>query len=643
LDKRLLIVLPVCLLILLGWEMLSNAMGWKPKAPERTPTAVTAPENAGVASNSASADVAKKTDDSTPLVPPISAVVTDTEARREEFTVGTRGTPGYYRAVFSNKGGVLEDLRTGNYFDKTPLSAAEKADSVHWQRLMSQLPGSNAVRSFELRTTPGTAPFAPEKLESALWSGTRIENGMEYRYAPGQGLTFVKRWRFQPGADRLTFELEIVNNARTDAVGVRNFVLTPAAGVPNDSGDSFYHEPQAVAFSRARDGADASPEIATVDTSGEKLGAVLPSGSPLSFGGVFNKYFAVVMRGVDESAQSTLVGASWRAVTDKAGAPIPLSLVTDIDLALQIPAVGEKRTWTYDVYAGPKEQKAIDAAFADHKVILDHDLGWVHILSKGLMWVMKGFHSITSSWGVAIILLTILVRILLFPITRRAQTAMGRYQAKVKRLQPKIDEVKKRYADDPAKLRQEQARIMQEGDALMPPLGGCLPPFLQIPVFFGLMSAIRIPFELRQAPFMGWIHDLSLPDRFIALDSALPFIGPYLNILPPIMVVMWILQQRSMPMPTDDQAKMMYKMMMFMPIVMGIFLYNYAAGMSIYMIVTSTLGIIEQKVIKKYWPIDDTPPPAKKKSGFMARLMAQAQEQQKRRESEQKKKAPARR
>jgi membrane protein insertase Oxa1/YidC/SpoIIIJ len=98
-----------------------------------------------------------------------------------------------------------------------------------------------------------------------------------------------------------------------------------------------------------------------------------------------------------------------------------------------------------------------------------------------------------------------------------------------------------------------------------------------------------------------------------------------------------------MPMPTDDQAKMMYKMMMFMPIVMGIFLYNYAAGMSLYMIVTSTLGIIEQKVIKKYWPIDDTPPPPKKKSGFMARLMAQAQEQQKRRESEQKKKAPARR
>jgi membrane protein insertase Oxa1/YidC/SpoIIIJ len=95
-------------------------------------------------------------------------------------------------------------------------------------------------------------------------------------------------------------------------------------------------------------------------------------------------------------------------------------------------------------------------------------------------------------------------------------------------------------------------------------------------------------------------------------------------------------------MPTDDQAKMMYKMMMFMPIVMGIFLYNYAAGMSIYMITTSTLAIIEQKVIKKHWPVDDKPEP-KKKPGFMARLMEQAQEQQKRRESEQRKKSPARR
>jgi YidC/Oxa1 family membrane protein insertase len=643
LDKRLLIVLPLCLVILFGWQAFAVKMGWIAPSTAKTPPLVTSTDTGAQKGDAPTAQVPAKPEDNKPAPPPISPVVADTEQRFEEFTIGTPGAPGYYHAKFSNRGAVLEELRTGNYFDKARLDDAEKADIAHWERLVSRLPGDDAVRSFSLRTTTSTAAYSTTPLETAYWSGARIENGVEYRYSPGQGLTFVKRWRFQPGSDQIRFELEISNDARGDAVGVKNFVFTPAAGVPTDTGDTYYHEPQAVAFSRARDGADASPEIRTVDTSGKKVSDVLPTGSPLSFAGLFNKYFAVVLRGADEGSKATLAGASWRAVPAEAGAQIPLQIVTDVDLALQIPPVGEKRTWTYDVYAGPKQAKTFDAAYADHKVILDHDLGYMRSLSKGLMWILKQFHALTSSWGMSIILLTILVRALLFPINRRAQTAMSRHQAKIKRLQPKLDEMKKRYADDPAKQRQEQARIMQEGDALMPPLGGCLPPFLQIPVFFGLMSAIRIPFELRQAPFMGWIHDLSLPDHLVTFAAPLPLIGAHLNILPPLMVVMWILQQRSMPMPTDDQAKMMYKMMMFMPIVMGVFLYNYAAGMSLYMIVTSSLAIIEQRVIKKYWPVDDTPPPPKKKAGFMARLMEQAQEQQKRREQEMRKKAHARR
>jgi YidC/Oxa1 family membrane protein insertase len=636
-DKRLLIVLPLCLVILFGWQAFSESMGWIPPAPTRAPAAVTPTDTA--ASKPAPVESAAKTPDAPkPADAPISAVVADTEERIVEFVTGTRGQPGYFQAKFSNRGGVLEQLKTGNHFDRARLSEAEQADVAHWEPLVTRL---DAVRSFALRTTASTTKYAPEPLEYALWTGTRTADGMEYKLSPGQGLTFVKRWRFVPGSDQIRFELEIQNEAQPDASGLKNFVLTPAAGVPRDTGDTFYLEPVAVAFSRAR-GEDATPAIANVDTSGEVKNDVLVTGSPLSFAGVYNKYFAVTLRGSDDASKATLSGASWRAVADEPGQSVPLQLVTDVDLALVLPAVGEKRTWTYEVYAGPKEQKAFDAAYADHEVILDHDLGFMRGLARGLMWVLNVFHSVTSSWGMAIILLTILVRALLFPINRRAQTAMARYQAKIKRLQPKIDEVKKRYANDPAKLRQEQARVMQEGDALVPPLKGCLPPFLQIPVFFGLMSAIRVPFELRQAPFMGWIHDLSLPDRLVTFDAPIPFVGHYLNILPPLMVVMWILQQRAMPMPTDDQAKLMYKMMMFMPIVMGIFLYNYAAGMSIYMITTSTLAIIEQKVIRKYWPVDDTPEP-KKKPGFMARLMEQAQQQQKRREAEQRKKSPARR
>jgi YidC/Oxa1 family membrane protein insertase len=209
----------------------------------------------------------------------------------------------------------------------------------------------------------------------------------------------------------------------------------------------------------------------------------------------------------------------------------------------------------------------------------------------------------------------------------RSQTAMGRYQSKMKRLQPRIDEIKKRHAKDPAAQRQEQAKLMQEEGAF-PPLGGCLPMFLQIPVFIGLFAALRSSFDLRQAPFGLWIHDLAVPDRLLRLGLTLPLVGPieYLNLLPLLMVVLWIWQQKGMPMPADEQAAKMQKMMMWMPVMMGFFLYNYAAGLSLYMITQSGLGIVEQKVIKKVWPIDDAERP-KKKSGFMARLM-EAQQQQ---------------
>jgi len=191
---------------------------------------------------------------------------------------------------------------------------------------------------------------------------------------------------------------------------------------------------------------------------------------------------------------------------------------------------------------------------------------------------------------------------------------------------------------DPTAQRQEQAKLMQEEGAF-PPLGGCLPMFLQIPVFIGLFAALRTSFDLRQANFGFWIHDLAVPDRLLRIGLSLPVVGSieYLNVLPILMVVLWIWQQKGMPMPADEQAARMQKMMMWMPVLMGFFLYNYAAGLSLYMITQSGLGIIEQKVIKKVWPLDDAERP-RKKSGFMTRLMElqqqQLQQQKKRRASQ---------
>jgi len=283
-------------------------------------------------------------------------------------------------------------------------------------------------------------------------------------------------------------------------------------------------------------------------------------------------------------------------------------------------------------------------------VILDKDLGFFTSIGRALLYVLGLFHSLVGNWGLAIILLTLCVRGLLFPLNRRSQTAMARYQKKMKRVQPRLEESKKKFANDSQKQREAQARIMQEEGAF-PPLGGCLPIFFQMPIFFGLFSALRTSFDLRQEPFYGWIKDLSLPDHLLRLGLNVPLVDlEYLNLLPILMVVMWILQQKGMPQPTDEQAARMQKMMTFMPIMFGFMLYNYAAGLSLYMITTSTFGIIEQRVIKKVWPIDDTEVEKKKKSGcgplagMMENMAEKQREQMKRAQAmqEQRKKGPKR-
>jgi YidC/Oxa1 family membrane protein insertase len=135
-----------------------------------------------------------------------------------------------------------------------------------------------------------------------------------------------------------------------------------------------------------------------------------------------------------------------------------------------------------------------------------------------------------------------------------------------------------------------------------------LPILLQFPVFIGLFAALRTSILLRHEPFILWVKDLSRPDALIDFGGPLvdfPLISAVtsLNVLPLVMVFLWVWHQRSMPKPTDPQQAQMMKMMTFMPIMFGIMLYNYAAGLSLYMITSSALGIFEQKVIKKHWPV----------------------------------------
>ncbi|HUR27979.1 MAG TPA: membrane protein insertase YidC [Planctomycetota bacterium] len=636
-DKRLSLALLLSVIVLVGWYAIFPP---RPAPPSQKP-AVSAPENPAAPAGEGAPAVAP------PNEPALGQLVGDSVEQTLELKIGTPGARGSYYAKFSNAGALCLDLRLGDSYDQPKLEDSEKLDVAHWTHILDSVAqDGRRTGSLALRANDGLAKAFEHgtPLDRALWTMRRLgpedaPTGVEFELQPGGGLRFKKSVRFRPGSYDIDVELSVTNEAAGN-VSSANFLFTPAEVVPLESGDKFYIEPQAVAAGRDPAAANQRPQLlskARDDRGGQVTGAFKLTVGGMSFAGVHNKYFAVLARG-DAKSSATLRGATWRLLKDEAyAAAHPAEaghawrfVAADMLLELALPAQGETRSWTYAVYAGPKAPEALQAANPDFEALVESDLGFFATIAHFLLAVLNFFHGIVGNWGVAIILLTLSVRLVLFPINRRSQTAMARYQAKMKRVQPQIEALKKKYEKDPARLRQEQTLLMQKEGAF-PPLGGCLPMFLQIPVFFALFAALRASYDLRQAPFALWMHDLAKPDQLarIDLNTHLPFIGTieYFNLLPILMVVLWVLQQRLMPKPTDEQALKMQKMMMIMPVFMGFFLYNYAAGLSLYMITQSTLGIVEQVVIKRFWPLDMTEQP-KKEGGFWSKIAKLQEEQQ---------------
>ncbi|MHC4823731.1 MAG: membrane protein insertase YidC [Planctomycetota bacterium] len=272
-------------------------------------------------------------------------------------------------------------------------------------------------------------------------------------------------------------------------------------------------------------------------------------------------------------------------------------------------------------YFGPKDTRILTSSmygemseiihYADYGRSFFYRLFLTSYVAPIILWIMAFFHGIVGNWGIAIILLTVVVKAAVFPIMRHSQVKMAMYQAKMAKVKPQIDAINKKYKDNPQQKNQETMKLYQQ-HKLSPPIGGCLPMFLQMPIFVGLFQALRSSILIRQEPFMLWIDDLSKPDALIDFGGPIlgfwPFSGiTTFNLLPLIMVVLWVTHQRSMPKPTDPQQAQMQKMMAFMPILFGLILYNYAAGLSLYMITSSAIGIFEQQVIRKRWPVPGSP------------------------------------
>ncbi|MEO0651383.1 MAG: membrane protein insertase YidC [Planctomycetota bacterium] len=576
------------------------------------------------------------------------------EVEREHVVdFGTPGEVGHFRATFTNRGAELVELRTGSYFRRVGLDDAERADPSNWLPLIEDVALGNGERpagGFAMKALTTAEPLVDVPLGDALWVAEELAGGgIEFRYAGANGVVFIKRFEPVPGTWDLAVTLALESPASLPE-GLRpgpiEFAMVAVGTVGVEVDDSFYKQPKAVAVGPAS-GRSFDIESKNADFGARDLTGVLDVPGPLAAVGGHNKYFAVLLRGADMVGSTALRSAGWRRF-DALGLVPPSEadelagdgsvgptrapqgyVVADVQLELRLPEAGQRESWDLRLYAGPKDHGQFLDVAPVHKKVLNSDLSFFSGIGNFLIDVLNVLHAGTGNWGVSIILLTLLIRTILFPLNRRSQTAMARYQAKMKRLQPKLEALKEKFKDQPKELQQAQAKFMQEEGAF-PPLGGCLPIFLQMPVFFGLFAALRTSFDLRQAGFVGYIQDLSRPDQLFYHGVDLPLFGEYFNLLPPLMVVMWIWQQRSMPQPSDEQARQMQRIMLFMPVVMGVFLYNYAAGLSLYMVTQSTLGIVEQRVIKKVWPLDDTEQEKKAGKGCapFAEAVQKAAEQQ---------------
>jgi YidC/Oxa1 family membrane protein insertase len=271
--------------------------------------------------------------------------------------------------------------------------------------------------------------------------------------------------------------------------------------------------------------------------------------------------------------------------------------------ALTVPANGSAAAGTR-LFAGAKVSSLLDAYKKNlgiEKFDLLIDWGWFYFITKPMFWLLDTIYKVVGNFGLAIIGITFLVKAVFYPLANRSYASM----AKMKAVQPQLAALKERYPDDKMKQQQEMMALYKQEK--INPVAGCLPMVIQIPVFFSLYKVLFVTIEMRQAPFFGWIHDLSQPDPTNIFNlfgllpynpTTLPVIGHFLaiGIWPLVMGFSMFLQMKMNPEPTDPVQKAMFA---WMPVIFTFMLGTFPSGLVIYWTVNNTLTVIQQSIIMK--------------------------------------------
>lgn len=262
-------------------------------------------------------------------------------------------------------------------------------------------------------------------------------------------------------------------------------------------------------------------------------------------------------------------------------------------------APGSTGEYSFNIYAGAKRLKVLDKYEAEKNIpLFDHaiDFGWLYFLTRPIFEVLTYFNSILGNFGLAILLLTVCIRLILFPIANKSYNSMAR----MRKHMPEIQKLKERHSKDRHKLGQEMMKYYR--DHKINPASGCLPLLIQIPVFFALYKVLYVTIEMRHAPFYGWIHDLSAPDPtnlfnlFGLIPLSPPEWIPAIGVLPLLFSLTMVLQQKLNPPPNDETQRMV---MAWLPWIFLFLFAGFPAGLVLYWVWNNILSIIQQYIITK--------------------------------------------
>jgi len=553
----------------------------------------------------------------------------------EEIVVET----GIYRALFTNRGAALKSLKLREYFNDPETQKDPVAMELpeNWLEILGSV--SENQYSFVLDDAGGGSGAAAHNFREALWESSLYETSgggsvLTFSYRPGDGLKVSKIFTFHGGAQHIDVRIA-VENENPDRRGGLNFTLDGIAGIDDQKRPSFTLGPTGIVYTA--DGSDETGQFELLDFPAANLkdtpvSFTIKEQSDHRFSGIMSNYFALLLQPregkllrkvefrilEDRNKYAELVdtfrqemkgepnATKLDAFHEQAETNVLVSYLLKVP---RIPSPGQTFSQDLTFYAGPKSTDLMQhEPYLDYYPIIEDSYGSFAWINKSLIWILRQFYALFGNWGVAIIFLTFVVKICLFPINRYQQLSMHKYQQKMAVMKPKLDELKKKFKNNKKKFNEAQMKLMKEHGAT-PPLMGCLVIFLQFPIFIGLFQILRFSIELRHSPFVLWIKDLSQPDALCSLPFTIPLLGwETLNVVPILMTVAFFYQQKAMPKSSDPSAQQTQKIMKFMPIMFLFFFYGYASGLSLYWMTSNLISIAEYKFIRKKFPVGDPQP-----------------------------------